>query len=110
MKTGKDLYFIMVNCILSYTKDAKRKMTKQYLFRFFFFSYNCKSYLSIFHLLLYFLIYLYSMITIAYESFDPDLKLQLLNDHGIYRMDEINELSLFVKPQFSVSHLNSRSH
>ena len=27
------------------------------------------------------------------ESSDPDLNLQLLNDHGIYTVEEINELS-----------------
>ena len=43
------------------------------------------------------------------ESFDPDLNLLLLNDHGIYTIDEINELSRTVKPQYSAIHLNSRS-
>ena len=43
------------------------------------------------------------------ESFDPDLNLQLLNDHGIYTIEEINELSRTVKPQYSAIHLNSRS-
>ena len=43
------------------------------------------------------------------ESSDPDLNLQLLNDHGIYTIEEINELSRTVKPQFSAIHLNSRS-
>ena len=33
------------------------------------------------------------------ESSDPDLNLQLLNDHGIYTIEEINELSRTVKPQ-----------
>jgi len=41
------------------------------------------------------------------ESSDSDLNLQLLNDHGIYTIEEINELS--VKPQYSAMHLNSRS-
>ena len=31
------------------------------------------------------------------ESSDPDLNLQLLNDHGIYTIEEINELSRTVK-------------
>ena len=43
------------------------------------------------------------------ESSDPDLNLQLLNDHGIYTVEEINELSRTVKPQYSVIHLNTRS-
>ena len=43
------------------------------------------------------------------ESFDPDLNLQLLNDHGIYTIEEINELSRTGKPQFSAIHLNLRS-
>ena len=43
------------------------------------------------------------------ESFDPDLNLQLLNDHGIYTIEEINELSHTVKPQYSAIHLNTRS-
>ena len=46
---------------------------------------------------------------LTHESFDPDMRLQLLNDHGIYTTDEVNELSLIVKPQFSVFHLNTRS-
>ena len=43
------------------------------------------------------------------ESSDPDLNLQLLNDHGIYAIEEINELSCTAKPQYSVIHLNTRS-
>ena len=43
------------------------------------------------------------------ESSDPDLNLQLLNDHGIYTVEEINGLSRTVKPQYSVIHLNTRS-
>ena len=43
------------------------------------------------------------------ESSDPDLNLQLLNDHGIYTIEEINELSHTVKPQYSAIHLNTRS-
>ena len=43
------------------------------------------------------------------ESFDPDLNLQLLNDHGIYTTKEINELSRTVKPQYYVIHLNTRT-
>ena len=40
------------------------------------------------------------------ESSDPDLNLQLLNDHGIYTIEEINELSRTIKPQYFVIHLN----
>ena len=43
------------------------------------------------------------------ESSDPDLNLQLLNDHGFYTSKEINELSRTVKPQYSVIHLNTRN-
>ena len=43
------------------------------------------------------------------QTSDPDLNLQLLNDHGIYAIAEINELSRPVKPQFSVIHFNTRS-
>ena len=43
------------------------------------------------------------------ECSDPDLNLQLLNDHGIYTIEEINELSHTVKPQYSFIHLNTRS-
>ena len=43
------------------------------------------------------------------ECSDPDLNLQLLNDHGIYTIEEINELSRTVKPQYSFIHLNTRS-
>ena len=43
------------------------------------------------------------------ESSDPDLNLQLLNDHGIYTIEEINELPRTVKAQYSAIHLNSRS-
>ena len=43
------------------------------------------------------------------ESSDPDLNLQLLNDHGIYTIEEINELSRTVKPKYSVIHLNTRN-
>ena len=43
------------------------------------------------------------------ESSDPDLNLQLSNDHGIYTIEEINELSRTVKPQYSAIHLNLRS-
>ena len=39
----------------------------------------------------------------AQESPDADLKLQLLNDHGIYTIKEINELSRTVKPQYSAT-------
>ena len=43
------------------------------------------------------------------ESSDPDLHLQILHDHGIYTIEEINELSRTVKAQYSAIHLNSRS-
>ena len=43
------------------------------------------------------------------ESSDPDLNLQLLNDHGIYTIEEITELSRTVKPQYSALHLNSEA-
>ena len=43
------------------------------------------------------------------ESFDPDLNLLLLNDHGTFTIEEINELFRTVKPQYSVIHLNTRS-
>ena len=43
------------------------------------------------------------------ELTDPDLNVQLLNDHGIYTNEEINELSRTVKPQYSAIHLNTRS-
>jgi len=35
------------------------------------------------------------------ESSDPDLNLLLLNDHGIYTTEEINELFRTIKPQYS---------
>ena len=43
------------------------------------------------------------------ESSDPDLNLQLLNDHEIYTIEEINQLSRAVKPQYSAIHSNSRN-
>ena len=43
------------------------------------------------------------------ESSDPDFNLLLLNDHGILTVEEMNELSPTVKPQYSVIHLNTRS-
>ena len=42
-------------------------------------------------------------------SNDPDLNLQSFNDHGIFTIEEINELSSVVKPYLSVLHLNIRS-
>ena len=39
------------------------------------------------------------------ECSGPDLNLQLLDDHGIYTIEEINELSRTVKPQYSFIHL-----
>ena len=45
------------------------------------------------------------------ELSDPDLNVQLLNDHGIHINEEINELTRtgHVKPQYSAIHLNTRS-
>ena len=40
---------------------------------------------------------------------DPDLNLQSFNDHGIFTIDELNELFPVVKPYFSALHLNIRS-
>ena len=40
---------------------------------------------------------------------DPDLNLQSFNDHGIFTMDELDELSSFVKPHLSAFHFNIRS-
>ena len=36
------------------------------------------------------------------DSSDPDLNLLLPNDHGIFTIEEINELFRTVKPQYSV--------
>lgn len=44
-----------------------------------------------------------------HKSSEPDLNLQIRNDHGIYTTDEINKPSLTVRPQLSVIHLNIRS-
>ena len=35
------------------------------------------------------------------NDIDPDLNLQNFNDHGIFRIEEINELRAIVKPQYS---------
>ena len=40
---------------------------------------------------------------------DPDLNLQSFNDHGIFTLEELNELSNVVKPHLSALHLNIRS-
>jgi len=40
---------------------------------------------------------------------DPDLHLQSFNDHGIYTLNDLNELSNVVKPELSFLHFNSRS-
>ena len=40
---------------------------------------------------------------------DPDLNVQSFNDHGIFTVEELNELSSAVKPQLSALHLNIRS-
>ena len=37
---------------------------------------------------------------------DPDLNLQSFNDHGIFTIDELNELFPAVKSQLSSLHLN----
>ena len=37
---------------------------------------------------------------------DPDLNLQSFNDHGIFTIDELNELFPVVKPYFTALHLN----
>lgn len=39
---------------------------------------------------------------------DPDLHLQCFNDHGIYTLNDLNELSNVVKPALSFLHFNSR--
>ena len=43
------------------------------------------------------------------NSIDPNLNLQSFNDHGIFTIEEINELSSVVKPYLLVLHLNIRS-
>ena len=44
------------------------------------------------------------------ELSNPDLNLQLLSDHGIHTVEEINKLwSRTVEPQYSAIHLNTRS-
>ena len=40
---------------------------------------------------------------------DPDLNLLSFNDHGIFTLEELNELFPVVKPLKSVIHLNIRS-
>lgn len=40
---------------------------------------------------------------------DPDLNLQSFNDHGIFTIDELNELFSVEKSQLSVLRLNIRS-
>ena len=40
---------------------------------------------------------------------DPDLNLQSFNDHGIFTLEELNELSNVLKPHLSALHLNIRS-
>ena len=37
---------------------------------------------------------------------DPDLNLQSFSDHGIFNLEELNELSNVVKPLLSALHLN----
>ena len=43
------------------------------------------------------------------DTYDPDLNLQSFNDHGIFTLEEFNQLSHVVKPQLSALHLNIRS-
>lgn len=43
------------------------------------------------------------------NDIDPDLNLQNFNDHGIFTIEEIDELSAIVKPQYSAFHINTRS-
>ena len=43
------------------------------------------------------------------DTYDPDLNLQSFNDHGIFTLEELNQLSHVVKPQLSALHLNIRS-
>lgn len=46
----------------------------------------------------------------AHNTNDSDLNnLQSFNDHGIFTIEELNELSSVVKPQLSALHLNNRS-
>ena len=45
----------------------------------------------------------------ANSTNDPDLNLQSLNGHGIFALEELNELSNVVKPHLSALHLNIRS-
>ena len=40
---------------------------------------------------------------------NPDLNLQSFNDHGIFTLEALNELSSVVKPHLSALHLNIRS-
>ena len=40
------------------------------------------------------------------DTFDPDLNLQSFNDHGIFTLEELEQLSHVVKPQLSALHLN----
>ena len=43
------------------------------------------------------------------DTYDPDLNLQSFNDHGIFTLEELNQLFHVVKPQLSALHLNVRS-
>lgn len=45
----------------------------------------------------------------THNTNDPDLNIQSFNDHGIFTVEEVNELSSVVKPQLSALHLNIRS-
>ena len=43
------------------------------------------------------------------DTYDSDLNLQSFNDHGIFTLEELNQLFHVVKPQLSALHLNIRS-
>ena len=45
----------------------------------------------------------------THNTSDPDLNLHSFNDHGIFTIEELNELSTIVKPHLSALHLNIRS-
>ena len=45
----------------------------------------------------------------THNTNDPDLNVQSFNDHEIFTVEELNELSSVVKPQLSALHLNIRS-
>ena len=45
----------------------------------------------------------------THNTSDPNLNLHSFNDHGIFTIEELNELSTIVKPHLSALHLNIRS-